>query len=127
MKNELLPFRTSFSLTALMDQLRRTTTLSLACALALLAAAVPAAAIAASSPSGGQYVLEQPSAGENGSGTAEGQSGDAGSDRGSTDRALTGIAADSADDGALPILLIVLVGTAAVGAGIAILRRRRTT
>lgn len=88
-----------------------------------LVATAPATAVAAA-PSSEQYKLELPSAGPD-DGSAEGQTGGsgAGTDQTSTDRPLTGIA-ESADDGALPILLVVLLGTAALGAGIAIMRRR---
>jgi len=100
-----------------MSRIKRTSTLLLVCALAL--AAVPAAAVAQDEPAGDQYVLDVPEGG-NGEGAAGG-SGDEKSD------SVAAAATEGADDGGLPILLVVLVGTAAIGAGIAIMRRKRTT
>ena len=98
-----------------MSRIKRTTTLLLVCALAL--AAVPAAALAQDEPAGDQYVLDVPEGG-NGEGA---ESGDGKSD------SVAAAATEGADDGGLPILLVVLVGTAAIGAGIAIMRRKSTT
>ena len=98
-----------------MSRIKRTTTLLLVCALAL--AAVPTAALAQDEPAGDQYVLDVP---EGGNGEAAG-SGDGKSD------SVAAAATEGADDGGLPILLVVLVGTAAIGAGIAIMRRKSTT
>jgi hypothetical protein len=98
-----------------MSRIKRTTTLLLVCALAL--AAVPAAAIAQDEPAGDQYVLDVP---EGGNGEGAG-SGDGKSD------SVAAAATEGADDGGIPILLVVLVGTAAIGAGIAIMRRKSTT
>ena len=69
-ENHLLPFRTSFRLSAPMSPIKRTTTLLLVCALAL-AVGVPAAAVAQDEPAGDQYVLEVPEGG-NGEAAADG-------------------------------------------------------
>lgn len=114
-KSYLLPFRTSFRLSAPMSRIKRTLPLLLVCAFAL---AVPAAATAQDEPAGDQYVLDVPEGG-NGEGAAGGN-GDEESD------SVAAAATESADDGGLPILLVVLVGTAAIGAGIAIMRRKST-
>ena len=95
-----------------MSRIKRTTTLLLVCALAL--AAVPAAAVAQGEPAGEQYVLDVP---QGGNGDGSGEKSDS----------VAAAATEGADDGGLPILLVVLVGTAAIGAGIAIMRRRSTT
>jgi hypothetical protein len=99
-----------------MSRIKRTTTLLLVCALAL--AAVPAAAVAQDDPAGDQYVLDVPEGGN-------GEGADGGSDEKSD--SVAAAATEGADDGGLPILLVVLVGTAAIGAGIAIMRRKSTT
>ena len=89
----------------------------LVCALAL-AVGIPAAAYAQSDPAIEQYDLDVPEGGN-------GQGADDGSGEKSDS---VGVAAtEGADDGGLPILLVVLIGTAAVGAGIAIMRRKKTT
>lgn len=108
-----------------MLRLPRITTLLLACALAL-ALAGPAAALAVDSSAGEEYVLEVPTGG-NGAERADGAGGSDSGSGGSADRGTVGIAAGSADEGGLPILLVVLAGTAAIGVCIAIMRRRRTT
>ena len=107
-----------------MLRLSRITTLLLACALAL-ALAGPAA-LAADSSAGEEYVLEVPTGG-NGAEAGESAGGSDSGTGGSADRGTVGIAAGSADEGGLPILLVVLAGTAAIGVCIAIMRRRRTT
>lgn len=105
-----------------MFTLSRTITLLAICALAA-AAFVPAATAAERSPAAETYVLDDVEAGNGGAG-GSGQDSQGGSGDGA---GVPAAAADSADEGGLPILLIVLVGTAAVGAGIAILRRRTPT
>jgi hypothetical protein len=117
-ENHLLPFRTSCRLLAPMSRIKRTTTLLLVCALAL-AVGVPAAAVAQDEPAGDQYVLDVPEGGN-----GEGAAGGSGDDRSDS---VAAAATEGADDGGLPILLVVLVGTAAIGAGIAIMRRKKTT
>jgi hypothetical protein len=105
-----------------MFRLPRTITLLALCVLAACAIApVGASAQDGDSPAGENYVLDVPDAGN---GEA---SGDQGSQKGSGDAGVPAAAADSADEGGLPILLLVLVATAAVGAGIAIVRRRSST
>lgn len=103
-----------------MFSLPRTITLLAICALAVCAIApVAASAQGEDSPAGENYVLDVPDAGNDGT-------GDQGSQKGSNETGVPAAAADSADEGGLPILLLVLVATAAVGAGIAIVRRRST-
>jgi len=114
----LLPFRTSSPLMARMFSIPRTITLLAICALGL-AAVAPVAATAA--PADEEYVLELPSAGDN----PEGAGGSGGSGGGGSSNAAAA-AVDSADEGGLPILLVVLAGTALAGASIAIMRRQRT-
>lgn len=98
---------------------------SLLAAVAVAAAVMLAPSVSTAAPASEEYVLDFPSAGEKdggGSGESQRDPSEAGSEDGS--KAVTGIAADSASDGGLPILLVVLAGTAAAGAGIAIVRRR---
>ena len=100
-----------------------TTLVALVCALAL---AVPATAMAA--PADEEYVLDAPAAGNDEGPAAGGGQGDdegRGGSGGSGSDSLTGVAAGSTDEGGLPILLLVLGGTAVAGAAIAITRRRR--
>jgi hypothetical protein len=108
-----------------MIRLTPTTLVALVCALTL---AVPATAIAQGAPANEEYVLEAPAAGDDGGSATGGGQGDGkgrtGSE-GSGSDSLTGVAAGSTDEGGLPILLIVLAGTAVAGAAIAITRRRR--
>jgi hypothetical protein len=108
-----------------MIRLSPTTLVALVCVLTL---AVPATAIGQEAPANEEYVLEAPAAGDDGGaatgGGQGGADGRAGSD-GSGSDSLTGVAAGSTDEGGLPILLIVLAGTAVAGAAIAITRRRR--
>ena len=81
----------------------------------------PVAAVAADdAPAEENYVLNVPDAGAD--------AGADGSGGGQEDGAgATAAAADSADEGGLPILLIVLAGTALAGAIIAIMRRQQKT
>jgi hypothetical protein len=105
-----------------MFSLPRTITLLAICALVACAIApVAASAQGGDSPAGENYVLDVPEAG-NGGGETDGDS-----QKGSGDTGVPAAAADSADEGGLPILLLVLVATAAVGVGIAIVRRRSST
>jgi hypothetical protein len=97
----------------------RTITLLAICALGLTLV-VPAIANAA--PAEEEYVLDLPSAGSNPGGAGDGGGGSAKGDGSNAAEA----AVDSADEGGLPILLIVLAGTALAGASIAIMRRQRT-
>lgn len=123
----LLPLPTPFRLTALMSRFSRPTTLLLACVLALVAAG-PATALAADSDSsaGDIYVLDTPEAGnESGAVPAGAENGSSSGSEG--DSGTVAAAAGSADDGGLPILLVVLAGTAIIGIAIAIMRRKRTT
>jgi hypothetical protein len=95
-----------------MFSFRRTITLLATCALAICLCA-PAAALAqggGESDAGVNYELDVPNAGQN-----ENDQGD-----------VPAGAADSADDGGLPILLIILAGTALAGATIAIMRRQKS-
>jgi len=112
----LLTSRTSPGKPAFMFSIRRTITLLATCALAVCLVA-PAAALAQGGGSDAEdnYVLDVPDAGQ-GAGENEGDSNDAG---------VPAAAADSADDGGLPILLIILAGTALAGASIAIMRRQK--
>jgi hypothetical protein len=103
-----------------MFTLSRTTTLLAICALAAFLLA-PAAASAQGAPGEEQYKFEPPTAG---SGGAPGEGSQGGTDEGSG--GVPAAAADSADDGGLPILLVVLAGTALAGAAIAIIRRQKT-
>ena len=96
----------------------RTITLLAICALGTFALA-PAVATAA--PAEEEYVLDLPSAGNEGQGAAKG--GGQGADEGSG--GVPAAAADSADEGGLPILLVILAGTALAGASIAIMRRQK--
>lgn len=108
-----------------MIRLNPTTLVALVCALTL---ALPATAAAQDAPANEEYVLEAPAAGED-DGAAAGGGRDDGNGRGGSGESgsdsLTGIAAGSTDEGGLPILLLVLAGTAVAGAAIAITRRRR--
>jgi hypothetical protein len=105
-----------------MIRLNPTTLVALVCALTL---ALPAAAFG-EAPASDEYVLDAPAAGDEATGAAGGGQNDDGSgrSRGGSD-SLTGIAAGSSDEGGLPILLLVLAGTAVAGTVIAITRRRR--
>ncbi len=97
---------------------KRTLTLLVTCLLAALVAA-PAAAVAA--PAEEEYVLDLPSAGSEDPG-AKGRGGKADERTGGVPAA----AADSADEGGLPVLLVILAGTALAGASIAIMRRQKS-
>lgn len=102
-----------------MFSLPRTITLLAICALGL-AVVLPGSALAA--PAEEEYVLDLPSAGSNPGGAGEGGGGGAQGDGSSAAKA----AVNSADEGGLPILLIILAGTALAGASIAIMRRQST-
>jgi hypothetical protein len=104
-----------------MDRLLRTTKLYVVCGLALVLIA-PAAL--AASPAKEEYVPDIPTAGSDGGAAATEDSRSGGTPNDDAG-ALNGVAS-SGDDGGLPILLVVLAGTAVVGAGIAIMRRSRT-
>ena len=107
-----------------MIRLIPTTLVALVCALTL---AVPAIAVAG--PASDEYVLDAPAAGNDDGSAAGAAQGDDGNGRGgsggSGSDSLTGIAAGSTDEGGLPVLLLVLAGTAVAGAAIAITRSRR--
>jgi hypothetical protein len=92
-----------------MFSLRRTITLLATCALALFVLAPAALAQNGGSDAGDNYVLEEIPQGQ---GENEGD--------------VPAGTADSADDGGLPILLIILAGTALAGASIAIMRRQKS-
>jgi hypothetical protein len=92
-----------------MFSFRRTITLLATCALAVFVLAPAASAQNGGSDAGDNYVLEDIPQGQ------ENNQGD-----------VPAGAADSTDDGGLPILLIILAGTALVGASIAIMRRQKS-
>jgi hypothetical protein len=115
----LLTSRPSPARPAFMFSVSRTTTLLAIVALAACLVA-PVGASAQSAPGEEQYKFEPPTAGEGGEAAADDGQGDQGSS------GVPAAAADSADDGGLPILLIVLAGTALAGAAIAIIRRQKT-
>ena len=105
---------------AFMFSLRRTFMLLASCALAACLVA-PAATLAQdNSDAGNNYVLDVPETGSDGEGS---KGSNAGSDEGGS---VPAAAADGADEGGLPILLIILGGTALAGATIAIIRRQKT-
>lgn len=116
----LLTSRPSPAWPAFMFTTSRTSTLLAICVLAACLVA-PAAALA-QAPGEEQYQFQAPSAGNDTSANTGGQQGDG--DQGSA--GVPAAAADSADEGGLPILLVVLTGTALAGAAIAIMRRQKT-
>lgn len=102
-----------------MFRLSRTITLLAICALAAWVIA-PAALAQDKAPGEETYILDVPEAGN---GEASGQGSQGGSNEGA---GVPAAAADGADEGGLPILLIILAGTALAGATIAIMRRQKT-
>ena len=103
-----------------MVSFRRTITLLATCVLAACLAAP--AAVLAQTPPEETYVLGDPSAGSDGDAQGQADEGQSGSEEDSG--GVPAAAADSADEGGLPILLIILAGTALAGATIAIIRKR---
>jgi hypothetical protein len=103
-----------------MYSLRRTFTLLAICALAAFLVAPAAAPAQGGSDAGNNYVLDVPATGSGGEGS---KGSSAGSNEGGS---VPAAAADGADEGGLPILLIILGVTALAGASIAIIRRQKT-
>ena len=118
----LLTSRTSPGQLAFMFSLSRTITLLAICALA--ACLVAPAVASAQTPAEETYVIPDQGAGDGNGAPAGGGGGSGGGENGSG--GVPAAAADSADEGGLPILLVVLAGTALAGASIAIMRRQKT-